>query len=103
MEDKSVFRITSDIELAQLADNIKNCPTKNVALNLKQFKFFNPQFIDIIKDLTSKKIISLTNTPLEVHALINLLQYDKYFDIYIDDESFLKDKHKIINRKFRIV
>ena len=59
--------------------------------------------IDFIEGIKSLKNFSLFNIPSDIFAIINCMNLDKVLDLYVSEEDFTKQKHRLINRKFSVL
>ena len=55
------------------------------------------------KSISEQNKLSLCSLEADVFAVINLLQYDKAFSIYPNEESGVDGKNELINRRFKVV
>ena len=76
---------------------------KPIAIDFKNINFICREFLDFIKDLSSKKNISIININPELFAILDLTEYCKFVQIFASKSDFIKNKRSIINRKFSII
>lgn len=61
------------------------------------------EFIDMIKELSKVKIVSIFNIPSDIFAVFNFNNIDKYAQIFVCEEDFVSNTRSLINRKFKLV
>ena len=78
-------------------------PQKAIALNLEKIESITPEFLSFIKLCERKQKLSLTETPCEVFAILNLTQYAKFVNMFLTDKDFYEHKRTLIERNFKLV
>ncbi len=78
-------------------------PEKSFIVNLSGVSKIKNTTLKFLKKITKTNKISLCNLEAEVFAAINLLNYDKSFNIYPNEESSIIKTLEFKNRKFKVV
>jgi hypothetical protein len=76
---------------------------KSIALNLNDVDSICVEFLDLLKETSRKRRISLTNIQAEIFVLLNLTKYDKFAPLFLSDIDFLEQKRALINRRFSVL
>lgn len=59
--------------------------------------------IEFLNQVFKFKNINVFNINPEVFALFNLMDIDKKSNLFVSEEDFLNNSHRLLNRKFSIV
>ncbi len=72
----------------------------NIGLNLDYVKECS---IDFIEKIRAIKNIGLFNIPSDVFTIFNIMNVDKFVNLYVSEEDYKGSVHRLINRKFSLV
>lgn len=59
--------------------------------------------IDFVEKISKHPNISLFNIPSDIFSLLTFMNMDKYLNLYVSEEDFITNSHRILNRKFSLV
>lgn len=96
----------SDIQAKKIRKLMANNINKRFAVNFKNVKNIGEGFVSLIKyfadmdDYGNK--LSLFNVPSDIFVTLFVMNYDKYLNLYMAEQDFVKDKSSIVNRRFRL-
>lgn len=74
----------------------------NVRIGL-DLDFVQDCTIEFLNKVFRFKNISVFNINPEVFALFNLMNIDKKSNLFVSEEDFLNNSHRLLNRRFAIV
>ena len=92
---------TADVSMLEKV--VEQNPQKRVVVNLEGVSSVKNSTLSILKKISEQNKLSLCSLDADVFAVINLLQYDKAFSIYPNEESGVDGKNELINRRFKVV
>ena len=92
----------NEYKLSRLIEKI-NHESRHVAIDLNYMSECSIDFIKSLKDLASKKRIGIFNIPADIFVLFNVMNVDKFVDLYVSELDFKESKRQIINRKFSLI
>lgn len=72
-----------------------------LGLNLCNIDSVCHEFFEFLKETTENKKISLVEIPVQINALMHLMNYDKYAFSYINEIDFKESKRTLVKRNFR--
>ena len=76
---------------------------KTIALDLQHVECMCAEFLDFLKENSNRKKISLINLQAELFALLNLTEYDKFTNIFLNEIDYIEQKRALINRRFTLL
>ncbi|MDD3593181.1 MAG: hypothetical protein PHX18_00975 [Candidatus Gastranaerophilales bacterium] len=79
---------------------------KNLMINTEYLRCLNNstiKFLQKLKTLTPERTIVFYNLSPVNHCIFNLLELDKCFQLYINEEAALEEMKPIVNRRFKVV
>lgn len=76
---------------------------KPVALNLNNVDCVCMEFLELLKETSNNRPLSLTSLQSEILVLLNLTKYDKFSPVFLNDFDFLEQKRALINRNFFVL
>ena len=88
------------IQQNRILDEVKRFTGIEVGLNLK---YVSDCAVEFLEKLTQVEKLSLYNISSDIFTIINLMNMDKIFNIYVSQLDFIESKHRVINRKFLLV
>lgn len=90
-----------DIESVKKLMDIQ--PEKPVIVNLSGVSKIKNTTLGLLNKIAEQNKLSLCSLEADVFAAINLLNYDKKFNIYPDEESSIVKAPELKNRRFKVV
>lgn len=87
-------------QVSRIGEEINIRPYTQIGLDLSFVKDCTIDFIEGVKDL---KNLSIFNIPSDIFAILNCMNLDKELDLYVSEEDFTSQKHRLINRRFSVV
>jgi len=90
-------------ECTRIFEILKNSVCPKFALDLSCVEDCTIDFLNSAKDFSNITRLSFFNISSDVFALINYLGLDKCIDLFVSEEDFIKNTHRIIRRRFEIV
>ncbi len=87
-------------EMERIYHTVSACHAKRVALNLGYVKDCT---IDFLEGLGKIENISLFNIPSDIFVIINCMNLDRIFNLYVSKLDFINKKRRILNRKFSVI
>ena len=82
---------------------MEKMPEKTAVVNLSGVSKIKKTTLNLLKTVSQQNQLSLCSLDADIFAVINLLNYDKYFNIYPDEISSIEKKPELKNRRFKIV
>lgn len=76
---------------------------KRIGIDLNKVLNIRHDFLDFLKESSSQKKLSLFNINNEVYLLLFVSRYDKYVNIYLNEDDFYKDKRCIVYRRLKLL
>lgn len=82
--------------------NLKINEHKNFKIGV-DLNFVQNCNISFFENITNKKNINLFNIPINVFAIINLMNLDKKIKLFSSELDFIENKRQLINRNFQLI
>ncbi len=106
--DENLIIKTSTTELKQedikaLNECVKKNFEKRVVVNMENVSEVKTTALNELKKVAEQNKLSLCSLEADMHAVINLLKYDKSFCIYPTEESSMQDRYELKTRRFKVV
>lgn len=76
---------------------------KKGILNMDGVLDINTTTLGTLKKVAQENKLSLCALDADIFAVINLLNYDKDFQIYPTEQNSFEDKYEMKNRQFKVV
>ncbi len=76
---------------------------KNGVLNMDGILEVKTTTLGTLKKVAQENKLSLCALDADIFAVINLLNYDKDFQIYPTEQNSFEDKYEMKNRQFKVV
>lgn len=89
------------IELKKIFE--KKVLKKRIGINLKNVLNTGHEFLDFLEQCCEKQKLSVFNVNNEVYLMLFILKYDKYVNIYLNEEDFYSDKKCIVYRRLKLL
>ncbi len=86
-------------ETTRLIEEIHNFSDKIIGLDLSFVEDCTIEFIEAMKNTKA----GIFNINSDVFSIFNFMNIDKFINLFNTEEDFKLGKHKLLNRKFRIV
>lgn len=106
-EEKIVLRCNETIfgleDIKDLEQMVQSKPEKKVVVNLEGVSSIKNSALSLLKKISEQNKLSLCSLDADIFAVINLLNYDKAFNIYPTEISSIEEKNELINRRFKVV
>lgn len=90
----------NDRETLRIKEGIKENEGYNIALDLSNVEDCSIDFIELIK---SSNNISLFNICSDIFAILNVMRIDRLANLFATEYDFKTNKHRLLQRKFKIV
>ncbi len=87
-------------ESFRLEEEINNNSNKQVGLDLSYVQDCTIEFIDMLVNI---KNLSIFNIHSDIFSLFLSMNLDKKLNLFVSEIDFTEKKHKLLNRKFRLV
>ena len=87
-------------ESLRLEEEIEKNINRQVGLDLSFVQDCTIEFIDTLIKL---KNVSLFNIQSDIFSLLLNMNLDKVVNLFVSEIDFTENKHKLLNRKFRLV
>ena len=88
------------LECRRLYNEIKNYKGFSIGIDLT---FVQDCTIEFIEELYKIEPLSIFNIPSDIFTLFNIMRVDKHANLFVSEEDFQANKHRLINRQFNIV
>ena len=59
--------------------------------------------IDFVEKISKYSNLSLFNVPSDIFSLLTFMNLDKRLNLFVSEEDFISNSHRILNRKFVLV
>lgn len=89
-------------EAARLFHEAELNKAKIVGLDLSFVQDCTIDFYEELSNFAKKSFIGLFNIPSEIFTIFNVMNLDKDVNLFVNEIDFKDNKHRILNRKFRI-
>lgn len=89
------------IELKKLFE--KKAFKKRIGINMKNVLEIEHNFLEFLERCSNKQKLSVYNVNNEVYLMLFILRYDKYVNIYLNEEDFYNDKKCIVYRRLKLL
>lgn len=76
---------------------------RRIGIDLNRVLNIKHEFLDFLKESSLKKKLSLFNVNNEVYLLLFVSRYDKYVNIYLNEDDFYQDKRCIVYRRLKLL
>lgn len=86
-------------QASRLREEIKDYSNLSIGIDLSFAEDCTIEFIESFKTFGA----GVFNIPSDIFSLFNIMSLDKSAALYVTEEDFLNDKHRLLNRKFSIV
>jgi len=87
-------------ESSRLEEEIENNHNKQIGLDLS---FVQDCTIEFIDTLVKIKNLSIFNIHSDIFTIFLSMNLDKTVNLFVSESDFIEKKHKLLNRKFRLV
>lgn len=82
---------------------LKNNSQKELIVNLKKVSSIKQTILNHLKEISEENRLSLCCLNSDIMAVLNLLEYDAKFKLYLTEDNGLENKYEIKNRRFKLV
>lgn len=86
-------------ETFRIQEELKNLGENNIALDLKEVEDCTFDFIELIKEHN----LSLFNIPSDIFLIFNIMGLDRQANLFVSELDFKSNKHRLIQRNFKVV
>lgn len=91
-------------ELKEIEKLLQNKASNNrVAINLKNVRYIDFDFINLLKNNANKNKLSLINVNTDIYLMLFVHKADIYTDLYLDEFDFVKEKNSIVYRRLKVL
>ena len=90
----------SQREVVRLVEEMDNNQGLNIGIDLSYVNDCTIDFIDCVKKYTH---IGLFNISSDIFAILTLMGLDKRVNLFVSDNDFKSNKHRLLNRHFKLV
>ena len=73
-----------------------------VALDLSFVQDCTIEFIEMLRSLKTKKI-GIFNIPSDIFVLFNIMNVDKFVELFVSENDFEEKRRRLINRNFKLI
>ncbi len=87
-------------ESNRLFEEIKFYSKHKIGIDLS---FVNNCGIEFLETIKNFKNISIFNIPSDIFVLFNVMNIDKYINLFVSETDFIDNKHRLLNRKFNLI
>ena len=87
-------------ECGRLYEEIQKYSGLSIGIDLT---FVQDCTIEFIEGLYRLSPLNIFNISSDVFALFNMMKVDKRANLFVNEQDFIENKHRIINRQFSIV
>ena len=87
-------------ECKRLYEEVKNYSGFSIGIDLTFVQDCTVEFIEGLYKITP---LSMFNISSDIFTLFNIMNVDKQAFLYISEQDFKENKHRLINRRFNIV
>ena len=86
-------------ESMRIMEEIKKIKNAKFGLNLQYVDDCTIDFFDVIKNINN---IGIYNINANVFTLLNIMNFDKYINLYTTEDDFVNNTFRLVNRKLKI-
>lgn len=100
------FTPLSSIIDARVSERIFNKiinETKSISLNLSFVQDCSIEFIESLREYSSKKNLKIFNINSDVFAIFNFMEIDKHAELYVSEIDCDQNTRRLINRNFSVI
>jgi len=90
-------------DVVKMKDFLLKQPEKSIVVNLSGVSKIKSTTLGLLKKVAEQNAVSLCSLDADVFAALNLLNYDKNFSIFPDEESSIIKAPELKNRRFKVV
>lgn len=94
--------LKSDLIKLKKLFRLKNASTR-IGINLGNITATNTDFLELLKETSFERKISVFNVKHEIYLTLFISQYDRFVDIYINEDDFIKEKRCIVYRRLKLL
>lgn len=76
---------------------------KRIGIDLKKVMDIKHDFLEFLQECSFKQKLSLFNVNNETYLLLFVSKYDKYVNIYLNEQDFYEDKRCIVYRRLKLL
>ena len=105
-DERIIFQCDKTLEMSDVVDVkefIEKQREKQVVINLEGVSSIKNSTLKVLKEIAEQNKLSLCSLDADVHALLNIMNYDNVFHIFPTEESVFEDRYELKNRRFKVV
>ena len=76
--------------------------SRKVAIDLSYVQECSVEFIEALQKIVNKNL-GIFNIPSDIFVLFNIMNVDKYVNLYVSEIDFEENSRQILNRKFTVI
>lgn len=87
-------------ECIRLYNEIRNYKNLSIGIDLT---FVQDCTIEFIEELYKITPLGIFNISSDIFTLFNMMNVDKLVNLFVSEQDFKENKHRLINRKFNVI
>lgn len=77
--------------------------SRKIGIDLNYVSDCTYDFIEEIQTYSKTNKIGIFNIPSDLFSLFNVMEIDKFAQLFVSEQDFLNNSRQLINRKFAVV